>query len=242
MERLNIFVAGRWREGRGEEMASVFPADGSVNARLRAANVEDVNEAVEAAEKAWRAPEWRGLVPHQRASILYRVSNLILAQQEQLAELQTRDNGKPLAETRGLVASAAATARYFAAACEVLEGELPTPRSAEVMTLSQYQPMGVIAAITPWNSPIASEMQKVAPALAAGNAVVLKPAEATPLMALKLAELFEQAGLPAGLLSVLPGKGSVIGEALARHPLVKRSPLPAGPAPGAIWRTSPPTS
>ncbi|RTF01166.1 aldehyde dehydrogenase family protein, partial [Serratia marcescens] len=109
MERLNIFVAGRWREGRGEEMASVFPADGSVNARLRAANVEDVNEAVEAAEKAWRAPEWRGLVPHQRASILYRVSNLILAQQEQLAELQTRDNGKPLAETRGLVASAAAT-------------------------------------------------------------------------------------------------------------------------------------
>ncbi|MGP2731033.1 aldehyde dehydrogenase family protein, partial [Serratia marcescens] len=159
MERLNIFVAGRWREGRGEEMASVFPADGSVNARLRAANVEDVNEAVEAAERAWRAPEWRGLVPHQRASILYRVSNLILAQQEQLAELQTRDNGKPLAETRGLVASAAATARYFAAACEVLEGELPTPRSAEVMTLSQYQPMGVIAAITPWNSPIASEMQ-----------------------------------------------------------------------------------
>lgn len=126
MERLNIFVAGRWREGRGEEMASVFPADGSVNARLRAANVEDVNEAVEAAERAWRAPEWRGLVPHQRASILYRVSNLILAQQEQLAELQTRDNGKPLAETRGLVASAAATARYFAAACEVLEGELPT--------------------------------------------------------------------------------------------------------------------
>lgn len=100
----------------------------------------------------------------------------------------------------------------------------------------------MIAAITPWNSPIASEMQKVAPALAAGNAVVLKPAEATPLMALKLAELFEQAGLPAGLLSVLPGKGSVIGEALARHPRVKRSPLPAGPAPGAIWRTSPPTS
>lgn len=171
-------------------------------------------------------------MPHQRASILYRVSNLILAQQEQLAELQTRDNGKPLAETRGLVASAAATARYFAAACEVLEGELPTPRSAEVMTLSQYQPMGVIAAITPWNSPIASEMQKVAPALAAGNAVVLKPAEATPLMALKLAELFEQAGLPAGLLSVLPGKGSVIGEALARHPRVKKISFTGGTSTG----------
>lgn len=232
METLKIFLAGRWCEGRGEEMSSVFPADGSVNARLRAANVEDVNEAVAAAEKAWREPSWRGLVPHQRAAILHRVSDLITEQAEALAQLQTRDNGKPLAETRGLVMSAAATARYFAAACEVLEGELPTQRNRDAMTLSQYQPLGVIAAITPWNSPIASEMQKVAPALAAGNAVVLKPAEATPLMALKLAELFEQAGLPAGLLSVLPGKGSVIGEALARHPLVKKISFTGGTSTG----------
>lgn len=232
METLKIFLAGRWCEGRGEEMSSVFPADGTVNARLRAANVDDVNDAVAAAEKAWRDPTWRGLVPHQRAAILHRVSDLITEQVESLAQLQTRDNGKPLAETRGLVMSAAATARYFAAACEVLEGELPPQRNPEVMTLSQYQPLGVIAAITPWNSPIASEMQKVAPALAAGNAVVLKPAEATPLMALKLAELFEQAGLPAGLLSVLPGKGSVIGEALARHPLVKKISFTGGTSTG----------
>ncbi|MBH1930557.1 aldehyde dehydrogenase [Serratia rubidaea] len=227
-----IFLAGRWCEGRGEPMRSTFPADGSLNAELRAADVNDVNEAVEAAERAWRDPQWRGLVPHQRAAVLYRVSDLINQQLETLAQLQTRDNGKPLAETRGLVASAAATARYFAAACEVLEGELPTQRNSEVMTLSQYQPLGVIAAITPWNSPIASEMQKVAPALAAGNAVILKPAEATPLMALKLAELFEQAGLPAGLLSVLPGKGSVIGEALARHPLVKKISFTGGTGTG----------
>ncbi|AGB83880.1 NAD-dependent aldehyde dehydrogenase [Serratia sp. FGI94] len=227
-----IFLAGRWCEGRGEPMRSTFPADGSLNAELRAADVNDVNEAVEAAERAWRDPQWCGLVPHQRAAVLYRVSDLINQQLETLAQLQTRDNGKPLAETRGLVASAAATARYFAAACEVLEGELPTQRNSEVMTLSQYQPLGVIAAITPWNSPIASEMQKVAPALAAGNAVILKPAEATPLMALKLAELFEQAGLPAGLLSVLPGKGSVIGEALARHPLVKKISFTGGTGTG----------
>ena len=90
-----------------------------------------------------------------------------------------------------------------------------------------------MAAITPWNSPIASEMQKVAPAIAAGNAVILKPAEATPLMALELARLFEQAGLPAGLLSVLPGKGSIIGDALARHPLVRKISLPAAPRPDA---------
>ncbi|WP_127957052.1 aldehyde dehydrogenase [Serratia microhaemolytica] len=228
MEMLKIFVAGCWREGRGEEMSSTFPADGSLNARLRAASVEDVNEAVEAAEQAWRAASWRHQLPHQRATILHRVSELITQQVEELAQLQSRDNGKPLAETRALVLSAAGTARYFAAACEVLEGELPTQRNRDVLTLSQYQPLGVIAAITPWNSPIASEMQKIAPALAAGNAVVLKPAEATPLIALKLAELFEQAGLPAGLLSVLPGRGSVIGEALVRHPLVKKISFTGG--------------
>lgn len=232
MEHLAIFIAGEWREGRGDVMVSTYPADGSVNASLKAASVDDVNEAVIAADKAWRAESWRGLLPHQRAAVLYRVSEIILSRQEELARLQTRDNGKPLAETRGLVASAAGTARYFAAACEVLEGELPTQRSSEVMTLSTYEPLGVIAAITPWNSPIASEMQKIAPALAAGNAVVLKPAEATPLLALKLAEIFEQAGLPKGLLSVLPGKGSLIGEALARHPLVRKISFTGGTSTG----------
>ncbi|WP_058913824.1 aldehyde dehydrogenase [Entomohabitans teleogrylli] len=228
MDLQPIFIAGRWRTGRGEEMVSRYPADGREIARLNAASLEDVEEAIGAADRAWRDPQWRGRLPHERATILYRVSELIVAQQEELARLQSLDNGKPLAETRGLVASAAATARYFAAACEVLEGELPTPRSAAVMTLSEYEPLGVVAAITPWNSPIASEMQKVAPALAAGNAVILKPAEATPLMALKLAELFEQAGLPAGLLSVLPGKGSVVGEAIARHHAVRKISFTGG--------------
>lgn len=228
METLKIFVGGKWQHGRGELMSSTFPADGSVVAQLNAASLGDVQDAVIAAERAWRDPAWRDLVPHQRAAILYRVSDLIAQRIEQLAELQSFDNGKPLAEARGLVASAAATARYFAAACEVLEGELPTPRNAEILTISRYEPLGVIAAITPWNSPIASEMQKIAPALAAGNAVVLKPAEATPLLALKLAELFEEAGLPAGLLSVLPGKGSIIGDALVRHPLVKKISFTGG--------------
>ncbi|WP_075182275.1 aldehyde dehydrogenase [Pantoea sp. 1.19] len=228
METVPIFVGGVWREGRGPRMESRFPADGSLNTVMRAASAEDVEAAVQAAEQAWRDPAWRQRLPHQRAALLLRVSELIDAQQERLAQLQTRDNGKPLAETRALVASAAATARYFAAACETLEGELTTPRSPGIMTLSRYEPIGVVAAITPWNSPVASEMQKIAPALAAGNAVVVKPAEATPLLALELARLFEQAGLPRGLLSVLPGKGSVTGEALIRHPLVKKIAFTGG--------------
>lgn len=226
-----IFIAGQWREGRGDMTESRYPVDGSLNIAFRAASLEDVDEAIEAADAAWRG-EWAECLPHQRAEVLYRVSRLIEEQLESLAELQSRDNGKPLAETRALVASAAATARYVAAACETLEGELPTQRSPEFMTLSTWEPLGVIAAITPWNSPIASEMQKIAPALAGGNAVILKPAEATPLAALKLAELFEQAGLPAGLLSVLPGRGRVIGEAIVKHPKVRKISFTGGTTTG----------
>jgi acyl-CoA reductase-like NAD-dependent aldehyde dehydrogenase len=224
----HIPVGGQWRQGGGALMRSLFPADQSVTAELHAADLADVEEAVQAGERAWRDPAWRELPPHQRAAVLYRVANLIEARREDLARLQTRDNGKPLSETRALVDSAAATARYFGAVCETLEGELPTPRSRDFMCISTYEPIGVIGAITPWNSPIASEMQKIAPALAGGNAVVLKPAEATPLAALALARLFEQAGLPPGLLSVLPGRGSVIGEAIARHPLVRKISFTGG--------------
>ena len=224
----HIPIGGQWRQGGGALMRSVFPADQSVNAELHAADLDDVEQAVAVADRSWRAPAWRDLPAHHRARVLYRVADLIDAQREPLARLQTRDNGKPLGETRALVDSAAATARYFGAVCETLDGVLPIPRSAEFMSFSSHEPIGVIAAITPWNSPIASEMQKIAPALAAGNAVVLKPAEATPLAALALARLFEQAGLPPGLLSVLPGRGSLIGEAIARHPLVRKISFTGG--------------
>ncbi|WP_421259818.1 aldehyde dehydrogenase [Aeromonas sp. 600774] len=223
-----IYIAGEWRQGRGPVSTSYFPADGSINDQISTVSVEDVAEAVEAAERAWRDPSWRHSLPHQRAAVLYRVADLIELRSEELARLQTRDNGKPLQETRGLVASAAGTARYFAAVCETLDEQLPTPRSPDFMTLSVHEPLGVVAAITPWNSPIASEMQKIAPALAGGNAVLLKPADATPLAALALARIFEEAGLPKGLLSVLPGRGSIVGEALARHPLVKKISFTGG--------------
>src|SRR5262249_49375910 len=145
-----------------------------------------------------------------RAAVLYRVAELIRARAELLAHRQRLDNGKPISETRALVASAAGTFQFFAAACETLEESI-TPQRGDCLTMSVYEPMGVVAAITPWNSPIASEAQKMAPALAAGNAVIVKPAEVTPLMALELAAICEEAGVPKGLISVLPGKGSVIG-------------------------------
>ena len=228
---LPILVAGEWRRGRGDLYASRYPADDSVNAELAAASVADVEEAIEAADAARRRAGWANLKPHERASILFKISSLIQSRAEELAQLQRRDNGKPISETRALVASAAGTFRFFAAACETLE-ETITPARGEYLTMSVHEPMGVIAAITPWNSPIASEAQKLAPALAAGNAVIVKPAEVTPLAALELGRICEQAGVPRGVVSVVPGKGSVIGDAIVKHPLVKKVSFTGGTTTG----------
>ncbi|BAQ84005.1 aldehyde dehydrogenase [Pseudomonas sp. St29] len=224
---LPICVAGDWRLGRGARYASRYPATNEAVAWLNAADLQDVEEAVQGAHQAFLHSGWAQRKPHERAAVLYRIAGLIRERGEDLAQLQRQDNGKPINETRALVASAAATFQFFAAACETLE-ETITPSRGDFVSMSVYEPMGVIAAITPWNSPIASEAQKLAPALAAGNAVVIKPAEITPLLALQLARICDDAGLPKGLVSVLPGKGSLLGDALTRHPLVKKVSFTGG--------------
>jgi betaine-aldehyde dehydrogenase len=228
---LPICIAGQWRQGRGDRYATLYPATGEAVAHLNAASLDDVEEAIQGADLAFRTSGWAQRKPHERASVLYRIALLIREKSEELAQLQRLDNGKPISETRNLVASAAGTFQFFAAACETME-ETITPMRGDNLTMSVYEPMGVIAAITPWNSPIASEAQKIAPALAAGNAVVVKPAEVTPLLALKLAEICIEAGVPKGLISVLPGKGSIIGDAITLHPLVRRVSFTGGTTTG----------
>jgi acyl-CoA reductase-like NAD-dependent aldehyde dehydrogenase len=230
-ELLPLNVAGDWRLGGGDVYQSLYPATGEAIAQLRAASLADVDEAIERAHQAFLTSGWAQMLPHARAAVLHRVAQLIRAEAETLAQKQRLDNGKPISETRALVASAAGTFQFFAAALETLE-ETITPSRGPFVTMSVHEPMGVVAAITPWNSPIASEAQKLAPALAAGNAVVVKPAEVTPLMALELARICEAAGVPKGLISVLPGKGSVIGDAITRHPLVKRVSFTGGTTTG----------
>ena len=230
-EKIPTLVAGQWRHACGPEYSTEYPHDGSRVATLHAATAADVDEAVQAAEAARHQPDWAGLKPHQRAAILHRIAAGIRARGEQLAQLQRLDNGKPITETRALVASAAGTFQYFAAACETFEDAV-TPQRGDYLSLSQHEPLGVVGAITPWNSPIASEAQKLAPALAAGCAVVFKPAEITPRMAIELGRIAEAAGVPSGILSVLPGKGSVVGDALVRHPLVKRIAFTGGTSVG----------
>ena len=229
--RLQTLSGGRWRDGSGPLYSTEYPADGSVVAELRAASVADADEAVQAAEAARHRPSWAGLKPHQRALLLHRMAAGIRERAEELAQLQRLDNGKPVSETRALVASAAGTFQYFAAACETLEDQV-TPARGDYLTMSLHEPIGVVAAITPWNSPIASEAQKMAPALAAGCPVVIKPAEITPRMAIELARIGEAAGIPPGILSVLPGKGALLGDALVRHPLVKRVAFTGGTSVG----------
>lgn len=216
MDFSKIFIGGAWRKGGGGLADSINPADGSVVARYGVADVDDVQAAVAAGQKAAADPHWRAMLPHERARILYRIGDAIDAAGDDIAALQTQDTGKTLVETKALAASAANTFRYFAAALETMDEALTSQRGA-YLTLSVHEPIGVIGAIAPWNSPIASDAQKIAPALAGGNAVILKPAEWTPLVSLFLAQIIEREGLPKGLLSVLPGPGSVVGDALVRH-------------------------
>jgi betaine-aldehyde dehydrogenase len=233
---IQTLIAGQWRDASGALYSTEYPFDGSTVAPLHAGTVGDVNEAVHAAEAARLSPAWANLMPHQRAAFLHKIASGIRARAEELAQLQMLDNGKPITECRGLVASAAGTFQYFAAVCETFEDAV-TPQRGEFMSISMHEPLGVVGAITPWNSPIASEAQKLAPALAAGCAVVIKPAEITPRMAIELARIICEAGVGAGaggadipkaLVSVLPGKGSVVGDALVRHPLIKRIAFTGG--------------
>ncbi|MGW2017071.1 aldehyde dehydrogenase family protein [Streptomyces sp. NPDC001927] len=231
----DILIAGQWRRGAGDPVDTVDPATGQVIATVHSASAEEVAEAAEAAAEAVADPAWRDLLPHERARLLHRIAELTEEAAGELSALQTADTGKTLAETRALALSAAGTFRYIAAALETAEDALTPPRGA-YLTMSVHEPIGVVGAINPWNSPIASDAQKIAPALAAGNAVLLKPAAWTPLVSLALGRLITRAldefGLPTALLSVLPGSGRVVGDALVRHPLVARIGFTGGTSTG----------
>ncbi len=225
--RDEIPVAGRWERATGDVIESVDPATGRSFATLHAATASEVDRAVAGGLQAAADCGWAQMLPHERARVLYRIGEALEREVATVSALQTLDTGKTRAETAALCRSAAGTFRYVAAALETMTGDLTPPRGP-YLTLATWEPMGLVAAITPWNSPIASDAQKIAPALAAGNAVVAKPPVWAPWVTLYLARLAEQAGLPAGLLSVLPGPGRVVGEALVTHPQVSKVSFTGG--------------
>jgi betaine-aldehyde dehydrogenase len=216
-----MFIEGGWRDAAsGRRTTLINPANEEPFAEVAAADVADVNLAVESAHRVWEST-WRDMPPGKRTEILFSVARVLRENVERIAQLETLHIGKPITDSRDEAALGARIFEYYAGAITKLFGQtIPVSRGGFDFTLRQ--PMGVIAAIVPWNFPFPIASWKVAPALAAGNCVILKPATISPLTALLLGELAYAAGLPAGVLQVLPGAGSAIGDALVTHPLVRK--------------------
>lgn len=213
-----FLLAGEWIPAADRELLAVVdPATGEKLTDVAQATAADVDLAVRAAVAAHADRRWRGLPPLDRSRILHRIADLIEDRLEELAVLETRDNGKPIERSRADTASAARTFRHFAGAPSRLGGKVVPIDGGAHHVYTVLEPVGPVAVILPWNFPIMTAAFKLAPALAAGCTVVAKPAEDTPLTLLRLAAIIEEAGVPSGVVSVLTGDGRV-GEALTRHP------------------------
>ena len=215
------FINGRFQQPANEKrLRLVNPADNEVVAEVKAAGVAEINLAVEEAHLAYQQ-HWRDLPPGKRTEILFNIAKHIRENAERLAQAEMCNIGKPIADARDEIALGARVFEYYAGAVTKFFGHtIPVSRGGFDFTLRQ--PLGVVAAIVPWNFPFPIACWKVAPALAAGNCVVLKPASLSPLTALLLGEIAAAAGLPAGVLQVVPGSGSNVGDALVTHPLVRK--------------------
>jgi succinate-semialdehyde dehydrogenase/glutarate-semialdehyde dehydrogenase len=216
--REQAFIDGAWVGGR--DVPVTDPASGEVVAHVPSLGAEETRQAIAAARRAQDA--WRTRTAADRARILRRWFDLVMAAQDDLALILTREQGKPLAEAKGEIAYAASFIEWFAEEVKRVYGEVIPSHRADARLVVIRQPVGVVAAITPWNFPAAMITRKVAPALAAGCTVVLKPALETPLTALALAVLAERAGVPAGAFNVVTGESQPIGAELTSNPIVRK--------------------
>ncbi|MCW5558893.1 MAG: aldehyde dehydrogenase [Verrucomicrobiae bacterium] len=216
-----LFVNGARRNATsGKRTSLINPATEESFTEVEAASVADVADAVTSAQQAWE-DGWRDLAPGKRAEILFRIAALLRDQSEPIASLEMRCIGKPISDARDEAALGARVFEYYAGAIGKFGGQtLPVARGG--FDFTRREPMGVVAAIVPWNFPFPIACWKAAPALAAGNCVVLKPASISPLTALALGEIAHAAGLPPGVLQVLPGSGAAVGDTLVTHPLVRK--------------------
>jgi betaine-aldehyde dehydrogenase len=213
-------VNGERSESESGETTAIFsPATGEVIAEVATAGAGDVDRAVRGATDAYQ--QWRRTSPRERRDVLRRIADLVRRDQESLARIESQNAGKPISAARGEIGAVATTFDYYAGAVDKIHGQT-IPSHAHGTLLTFREPVGVCGLVVPWNFPMLILAWKVAPALAMGNAVVAKPAGVTPLSALSLADLALEAGLPAGVLNVIPGRGSVAGDALVRHPLVRK--------------------
>jgi acyl-CoA reductase-like NAD-dependent aldehyde dehydrogenase len=219
----DLFINGEFVPAKsGKRFATINPATGETLAEVASADRADLENAVAAAQRAVESGPWKEMTPRQRGKVLKRAADLLMSRAEDFGRVETSDNGKPIFESSKIDMPACAEALdYFGGFADKIYGKtLPSKSDSFLFTLRE--PVGVVGAITPWNFPLLQAMWKIAPALACGNAVVLKPASLTPLTALMFGELLAEAGLPPGAYNVVPGPGEVVGQAMAEHPGIQK--------------------
>ena len=222
-DALQMYIDGKWVDALdGGRLDVLDPSTGGVVATVPDAKAEDVDLAVRAARRTFDAGTWwPGTSERERGRILLRAAEIVRREHERLAQLEATDSGKPLGEAMEDIAEVAFMFEYYGGWATKMEGDV-VPLGADAISFVVKEPVGVAAAITPWNYPMMMAVQKVAPALAAGCTVVLKPAEQTPLTALELPTILEEAGLPAGVFHVVTGFGETAGAPLVEHPMVDK--------------------
>ncbi|HEY8052930.1 MAG TPA: aldehyde dehydrogenase [Steroidobacteraceae bacterium] len=216
--RTQAFIAGRYADAAsGATFDCLNPATGKLLARVASGDQEDINRAVSSARAVFREGSWANLPPAERKRILLRFADLIVAHGDELALLETLDMGKPINDSLKVdIPGTARCIRWYAEAIDKVYDQV-APTGHDALALITREPMGVVGAIVPWNFPLLMAAWKFAPILAAGNSLVLKPSEKSPLTAIKVAELAVEAGIPPGVLNVVPGLGQTAGKALALH-------------------------
>src|SRR5262245_17024942 len=212
LRRYRNLIGGRWCDPvSGKWFESIDPASGQPWGLIPAGNAADADRAVAAARAAFESPEWRGLTASARGRVLMRVAALLEERIAEIAPVETRDNGKRQVEVLAQLRSLPDYFSYYAGLADKIEGAVIPIDVPGVFYSTRYEPLGVIVAITPWNSPVMLAIWKLAPALAAGNTVVLKPSEHASASTLELARLIEDAGVPPGVLNVVTGFGNGVG-------------------------------
>ena len=223
LTKYKMFIGGEWVESAsGEYFPSDDPYTGKPWALIPKGNAQDADRAARAAHKAFTAGEWPRLNATKRGALLRKLADLIGDKSKQLAEIEVRDNGKLYAEMSVQTAYMAQWYYYYGGLADKIEGAVIPTDKPDMLNYTRHEPLGVVAAITPWNSPLLLTAWKLAPALAAGNTVVLKPSEFTSVSVLEFMKLIEQAGFPPGVVNVVTGFGPDVGMPLVEHPLVAK--------------------
>ena len=229
MKKHQMLIGGEWHNpATGEWIESLNPFTAAPWALIPRGGKDDVNRAVAAAKKAFHSNLWRGLTATARGALLRRFADLAASEAERLAEIEATDNGKLLAEMRAQLNYLPHWFHYFGGLADKIEGRVIPIDKPGVFTFTREEPLGVVAAITPWNSPLLLAAWKLAPALAAGNTVVWKPSEFSSVSALAFGELFAKAGFPAGVVNIVTGFGNEVGEPLITHPDVAKVAFTGG--------------